>query len=144
MAQEVSLRDGEPRPDIRGQAGDRGLAEGGGEVDRAGREDLRAGGRLVVGHLRGMAGTEKVRDARQHLDSRRRRGRTRVDLDAVAAEHVAVAKARAGERPRCGGSARDGVARLPLALVRAVVLNADDARLRTSELPPRLASSERL
>jgi hypothetical protein len=49
-------------------------------------EDLGAGRRLVIGHLRGEPLAEQVGDLRQHMHVPRRGGAGRIDLDAAVAE----------------------------------------------------------
>ena len=72
----VALRPGELPPQVSHQpAHDRIAQDGAREPERAGREDLRAGRRLVVRHLRREAGPEQVRDLGEHV--RRRAGRPR-------------------------------------------------------------------
>ena len=58
-------------PKVLGHAPHRPQMDAPAEVERAGREDARAGGRLVVGHFGVQAGPEEVRNHGQHLGAGR-------------------------------------------------------------------------
>ena len=78
----------------------------------------------------------------QHVDTARRRGGARIDLDSVATKDTPVGKTSACKGPGRGDRARDGVAGLALAVIRSDVLDADDARFRPAKLAPQPATDE--
>ena len=129
------MRTAQPRPHVLDELRHLGVADRGGEVERAGREDSRAGGSLVVRHLGRAARAHQVRDRREHLGARWGGGGPRVDLHSVLAEALPVGQPGARESPGRRGGVGD-VSSLPGPVVARRVLHSDEPGFRATQPAP--------